>query len=94
MKFSWTMGFLIATNLSFGYNTHSHNSKSAFDMEAIQDRIEDMDLPFGVQYNFRVEKHLKDYLVYGQKQSAYILKRSQMYFPIFEHYLASNTFLL
>lgn len=90
MKFSWTMGFLLATNLSFGYNTHSHNSKSAFDMEAIQDRIEDMDLPFGVQYNFRVEKHLKDYLVYGQKQSAYILKRSQMYFPIFEHYLALN----
>ncbi|MDG1296765.1 MAG: transglycosylase SLT domain-containing protein [Saprospiraceae bacterium] len=90
MKFSWTMGFLLATNLSFGYNSHSHNSKSAFDMEAIQDRIEDMDLPFGVQYNFRVEKHLKDYLVYGQKQSAYILKRSQMYFPIFEHYLALN----
>jgi membrane-bound lytic murein transglycosylase D len=59
-------------------------------MEAIQDRIEDMDLPFGVQYNFRVEKHLKDYLVFGQKQSAYILKRSQMYFPIFEYYLAMN----
>lgn len=90
MKFSWTIGLLLATNLTFGNNSKLPNSNSAFDMEQIQDRIDAMDLPFGVQYNFRVEKHLKDYLVYGQKSSAYILKRSQMYFPLFEHYLAMN----
>jgi membrane-bound lytic murein transglycosylase D len=90
MKFSWTIGLLLATNLTFGNNTNLPYSTSAFDMNAIQDRIEGMELPFSVQYNFRVEKHLKDYLVYGQKQSAYMLKRSQMYFPVFEHYLETN----
>ena len=43
-------------------------------MEEIKDRLEGLDLPFAIQYNFRVEKHLKDYLVYGQRQSAHILK--------------------
>ncbi len=90
MKFYLTIGLILATNLCFGKTNETNLTTVNFEMEEIKDRLEGMDLPFAIQYNFRVEKHLKDYLVYGQRQSAHILKRSSMYLPVFEHYLREN----
>ena len=87
MRFPWTISLILATNLSFGKVAIETEKNYSFNMEEIQNRIEAMDFLFEVQNNFRVEKHLEDYLVLGQKQSAYILKRSSMYLPLFEHYL-------
>ena len=55
--------------------------------EVIQERIDELGLPFKVQYTTHVREEIKDYLTAGYKQTQYILGRSSLYFPIFEHYL-------
>ena len=66
---------------------NANSSVLSFNEEEVKNRVMQMDLPFEVQYTQRVDHYLKEYLITGKRQSSYIVKRSGMYFPIFEHYL-------
>ena len=56
--------------------------------ELIQERLENIALPFEVNYTPVVKKYIKRYVALGPRESEAMLGRSSLYFPIFEHYLS------
>jgi membrane-bound lytic murein transglycosylase D len=55
--------------------------------ELVKDRLNQISLPFEAKYNENVKTYIKRYVVLGPRESASMLGRSSLYFPIFEHYL-------
>lgn len=53
----------------------------------IQQRINSLNSPVEVKIDSVVVAYIKDYVVYGQKATPYLIGRTALYFPIFEHYL-------
>ena len=79
--------FMLPSRLAAENINNANSSVLSFNEEEVKNRVMQMDLPFEVQYTQRVDHYLKEYLITGKRQSSYIVKRSGMYFPIFEHYL-------
>jgi len=53
----------------------------------IQDRLSRIDIPFRFTYTEAITKQVRQYVTAGKRDTETILGRSQLYFPIFEHYL-------
>lgn len=94
MKFPWTIIALMvfstvsADNTSSLFEDRDNSGRwSAHTDEQIQNRIENIDLPFDTKYTSTVKKSIKSYVTNGYKGTEKILGRSFLYFPIFEHYL-------
>ncbi len=60
---------------------------SVLSKELFRQRLAEIDIPFNVQYTERVHDDIVEYLTRGYRQTQYLLGRSTLYFPIFEHYL-------
>lgn len=55
--------------------------------ELMNERINQMNLPFAAQNAPQIKSVIRRFTVEGQRDSEYILGRAKIYFPIFEHYL-------
>ncbi len=53
----------------------------------IQQRINSLNSPVEIKIDSAVVAYIKDYVIYGQKATPYLVGRTALYFPIFEHYL-------
>lgn len=62
-------------------------NESALTDELIQERLDQLSLPFESKYDEKVKTYIKRYVVLGSRESESMLGRSSLYFPIFEHYL-------
>lgn len=56
----------------------------------VQRQFQCLDFPFPAQYNRQVEQIILSYLLPGRRATEYVLGRSALYFPIFEHYLKAK----
>ncbi len=63
--------------------------EESFPEELIRFRLLLMSSPITAIYDKDVESYLRRYLTYGAKDTEKILGRSEVVFPIFEHYLAT-----
>ena len=95
MKIPWTISILLlALNfiaINSNANTYSKNcsySPEAFDKTAVQARVNRLKSPVTPKYNETVEGYIRRYVTNGYKDSEAMLGRSEVYFPIFEHYLS------
>ncbi len=88
MAFS-TLFALGLTALPSGLQATAPTSVDPLEYE-IPMRLLQMDLPFEVEYNPEVKKHLEGYLIRGKRETRQMLSRTAMYFPIFEYYLRKN----
>lgn len=96
MKIPWTIRPLVfalslatmptATNLFANADLNTLDDGTFNDSE-VRLRVERLQLPVKPFYNGIVKKHIQQYVVNGYKQSEQLLGRTELYFPIFEHYL-------
>lgn len=94
MKSPWTIFvvvILMVATQTANANPYPNNAKPAYATrlsdEVIRNRVAQLDLPFEVRSSSLTHTSIRRYVVEGQRDSEYILGRSGMYFPIFEHYL-------
>lgn len=96
MKFPWTI--LVAALLlaavtkgkTTAYPRATVNNPYSFTRlsdELMNERIDQMDLPFAAHNTPQIKSVIRRFTVEGQRDSEYILGRAEIYFPIFEHYL-------
>lgn len=98
MKFPWTTNVLVGicllgtlSNANAAPNTLTEPSPvrtTPLTDEEIQERLQQLNLPFDPLITASVRKYLKQYMINGYRDSELILGRTTMYFPIFEHYLS------
>lgn len=93
---SLTVLLFTLCNLSFiapaepiGFEKRENNSFSLSDFE-VRERLDKLDGMMDLKYNSRVEKNIRLYLGRRKRTLAYIIGKSEMYFPLFEHYLQVN----
>jgi membrane-bound lytic murein transglycosylase D len=53
----------------------------------IQDRLSRIDIPFRFTYTDDITKQVRQYVTTGKRDTERILGRTELFFPIFEHYL-------
>ncbi len=53
----------------------------------IEDRLSRIDIPFSFTYTDEITKQIRQYVTGGKNETEYILGRTTLFFPIFEHYL-------
>ncbi len=53
----------------------------------IQDRLSRIDIPFKFTYTDAITKQVRQYVTAGKRETETILGRTELFFPIFEHYL-------
>jgi membrane-bound lytic murein transglycosylase D len=96
MKIPWTIVAVLAFN-SLVASTHMLLPTSNEDMSRrwtasmdsdVKERLAQLDLPFEAKYEDRIRDLIKDYTIYGYRNTEMMLGRTQHYFPIFEHYLS------
>ena len=94
MKFPWTVTtlvtlcLLLVTTKTNAYPPDAKKDvKSSLAEGAIKERLQLLNIPFTVEFNSEVKHYIKSYATSGYKGTQYILGRSTLYFPIFEHYL-------
>lgn len=96
MKFPWTilvtalLFAAVVTGNTTSYPRATENSPYTFNRlsdELMNERIDQMDLPFAAQNTPQIKSVIRRFTVEGQRDSEYILGRAKIYFPIFEHYL-------
>lgn len=95
MKFPWTSLVAIvclllsyaATGTSSLSQNKSFTPPTMVSEAVIQQRINSLNSPVEVKIDSVVVAYIKDYVVYGQKATPYLIGRTALYFPIFEHYL-------
>ncbi|MGH1436934.1 MAG: transglycosylase SLT domain-containing protein [Lewinella sp.] len=96
MKFPWTilvtalLFAAVVTGNTTSYPKATEKSPYAFTRlsdELMNERIDQMDLPFAAQNTPQIKSVIRRFTVEGQRDSEYILGRAKIYFPIFEHYL-------
>ena len=66
-----------------------NNSFSLSDFE-VRQRLDELKGKVDLKYNAAVEKNIRHYLNRRKKSISDVIGRSQLYFPIFEHYLQVN----
>lgn len=96
MKIPWTIVAVLAVN-SLVASTHlllpnpnedvSRRWTASMDSD-VKERLAQLDLPFDAKYEDRIRDLIKDYTIYGYRDTEMMLGRTQHYFPIFEHYLS------
>ncbi len=94
MKFPWTV--LIAVVL-FSAKVKAYNNpneslatsleESLSTEDVLAQRLSSIALPLEARYTTTVRDNIKRYVTNGYRDSEYMLGRTSMYFPIFEHYL-------
>lgn len=94
MKFPWTIfvvAILLVAAQTANATPYPNNETPARTLrltdEMIRTRVAQLDLPFDVRSSSLIHSAIRRYVVEGQRDSEYILGRSGMYFPVFEHYL-------
>ncbi|HMQ49834.1 MAG TPA: lytic transglycosylase domain-containing protein [Saprospiraceae bacterium] len=86
MKYPWTP----VLNIAIGLCLTIHPGQAAEQLDkanAIHYRILSMEMPFNVEYSSRVKQYINSYVFSGKRETERMLGRSQMFFPMFEHYL-------
>ena len=83
----------ITAEASFANPTKNYKAETAWnsDLEnVVKKRLETINLPLEPRFTPSVRAGIKRYVSNGYRDSEYILGRTSMYFPIFEHYLRIN----
>lgn len=98
MKLPWTLnvlaGFCLLAQTALANANPSPATSATFSgsnpltNEVLQERLNNIDLPFDVRITPTVREYIKRYTVNGYRDAELILGRSAMYFSIFEHYLS------
>ena len=94
MKIPWTAVLFTAatswcvSNLNATTNKKHHWRSTSETL--IKQRIQNLKLPFNVNYESEIGQQIKSYVVYGKRSTEKMLSRSTRFFPIFEHHLKIN----
>lgn len=86
MKNPWTPVFHIAIGLCMAISP-GRAANQLDKTTAIPHRLLSMEMPFDVEYSSKVKQYIKSYVQGGKRETERMLGRSQMFFPMFEHYL-------
>ncbi len=97
MKIPWTFVALMAVNTLLATTTpndverEKNSTRWTIKTETlVKERVSFLNLPFSVSSDPAVMKYIKRYVTYGKIETAKIIGRSKLYFPIFEHHLRLN----
>lgn len=79
----------IAPTKPIGFENRKSNSFNLSDFE-VRERLEKLDGMMNLEYNSLVETKIRLYLGRRKRTLAYLIGKSETYFPLFEHYLQVN----
>ena len=92
---SFTVFLLALSNLSFkgpaeNITSFPISDDSSFSDSEVRQRLNEISGKVDLKYNSAVEKKIRHYLSRSKKSLSDIIGRSQLFFPIFEHFLQVN----
>ena len=93
MNFPWTLitglmtGNLVFTHLSPIHATSTSSTWTVHTEETVKERLGKIKLPFEVEADELILDRINMYVSGGRRETAVMMGRAEVYFPIYEHYL-------